>query len=374
MTSKTQTFWTELKTMNDDRLIQTLEQLIGNENKILAQSLAYISEVGRRRLFLSRGFTSLYEFCVKTLPLSPGSVYRRTQVAKKAQKHPLLLELVAKGELNLTVVSKICPHLKDSCQNDYIRSFIGKTVNEVEAVLLNGQRVQESPDLITRTKDKVTPLFDEQGKSLPNLAQARDGGQLDPAQARKDGPIETRESKDKKEAIKNPPQKSAPDSQPKPTGIKREKRYAIRFTASEQLKNKLQRAKEVMSHKYPNGQLEEIFEAALDELLEKNAPELKKIRKANKKCDPESPYIPRKMEKDAFAKANYRCQQVSACGRQCGSKKFLEVDHVMPRAHGGLTVSNNLQVLCKAHNLQKARLDLGSDFIDRKIRERCQTG
>ena len=324
-------------------------QTIGDENKILARSLAHISEVHRRNLFLTLGFQSLYEFCLTTLPLSPGSVYRRTQVAKRAQRHPLLLELIARGELNLTAASKICPHLKDCDQDVFIKSFIGKTVSEVIATLANEQDIQESPDLILRTKDKT--IFEDPTNNDLKLTQARN-----------------------EDPVASPPPIEKSDPQPdsigsKPPVIKREKRYAIRFSASEQLKNKLERAKEVMSNKYPNGKFEEIFEAALDELLKKNAPELKKACNSSKRTNPKSSYIPKKMENEVFAKANNRCEKVSADGRRCSSKKYLHTDHIISRALGGLTVLENLQVLCQPHNLQKARDDLGSDFVARKIRK-----
>src|SRR5690606_12054172 len=69
-------------------------------------------------------------------------------------------------------------------------------------------------------------------------------------------------------------QKMEDAQQQEPTGFKREKRYNFRFSGGEILKNKLQRAKEVLSHKFPEGKLEQLLEAALDELLEKHAPEL----------------------------------------------------------------------------------------------------
>jgi 5-methylcytosine-specific restriction endonuclease McrA len=155
---------------------------------------------------------------------------------------------------------------------------------------------------------------------------------------------------------------------------KREKRYAFRFTGSESLKNKIQRAKEVLSHKHPEGKLEEVFNAALDKLLEAQAPELQKGRKNSQPSNIGSPYIPRKMRRDAFAKANYCCEQRGTSGRRCGSRHQLEVDHVIPRAHGGKTVPENLQVLCKAHNLDKAKNQMGEALIESKMIARRRHG
>jgi hypothetical protein len=35
---------------------------------------------------------------------------------------------------------------------------------------------------------------------------------------------------------------------------------------------------------------------------------------------------------------------------QCGSEKYLEIDHILPRALGGTNKPENLRLLCRAHN------------------------
>ncbi|MBI3019589.1 MAG: hypothetical protein HYY61_06855 [Deltaproteobacteria bacterium] len=53
------------------------------------------------------------------------------------------------------------------------------------------------------------------------------------------------------------------------------KRFKIEFSASENLAKKIQRAKEILRHQYPQGKLEDILDEALELLLEKKDPERK---------------------------------------------------------------------------------------------------
>ena len=70
----------------------------------------------------------------------------------------------------------------------------------------------------------------------------------------------------------------------------------------------------------------------------------------------------------ALQKAGYRCEFVGEGKRRCAARRgMLEIDHVRAKAHGGSSDLSNLQVLCKAHNLRKAELDMGEEFIRTKI-------
>lgn len=44
----------------------------------------------------------------------------------------------------------------------------------------------------------------------------------------------------------------------------------------------------------------------------------------------------------------------SECGKTFSNRTFLQIDHIVPMAKGGLTVQENLQVLCRNCNMQKS--------------------
>jgi hypothetical protein len=45
--------------------------------------------------------------------------------------------------------------------------------------------------------------------------------------------------------------------------------------------------------------------------------------------------------------------------KRCGSRSFVEVDHIVPRALGGSNDQSNLRLLCRAHNIMTSRKVFG---------------
>ena len=67
------------------------------------------------------------------------------------------------------------------------------------------------------------------------------------------------------------------------------------------------------------------------------------------------PKIGLQLKEDAFAAArnddgSYVC---AGCGEVFPTRLFLQVDHIVPMAKGGLSVPDNLQVLCRTCNQRK---------------------
>lgn len=76
-----------------------------------------------------------------------------------------------------------------------------------------------------------------------------------------------------------------------------------------------------------------------------------------------NPELAKKLREDAFEKAKvknshienaYKC---AGCGKIFFNKKFLQVDHIKPMNNGGLSVPENLQILCRSCNARKSDND-----------------
>src|SRR6185436_15177654 len=62
----------------------------------------------------------------------------------------------------------------------------------------------------------------------------------------------------------------------------------------------------------------------------------------------------------------YQCTFVSASGRRCSEKRFLEYDHIHPVARGGEATVANTRLSCRAHNQFEAERTYGAGFMREK--------
>src|SRR6187402_704259 len=100
-----------LATIPDDELFSAGQRLTARSNVALADLLAHLGEVERRGLHRLRACASLYTYCIYELRMSEDAAFRRAKAARLVREYPELRAAIAKGELHLTGVLMIGPHL-----------------------------------------------------------------------------------------------------------------------------------------------------------------------------------------------------------------------------------------------------------------------
>ena len=114
----------------------------------------------------------------------------------------------------------------------------------------------------------------------------------------------------------------------------------LKITLSKEQFEKLQKVKDQLSHLIPDGNLPEVLEYMMTQMLTATvAVEVK----TNKTLTPKTRKFVLQRDKC--------CQFVSPqTGKQCGSTWQLQVDHIQPRWAEGSNDPRNLRVLCGQHN------------------------
>src|ERR1041384_6010323 len=100
-----------ISALSDAELLANTRGLIGRTNQVLAALLAHLGEVDARALYRQRACSSLFAYCVYELRLSEDEAVRRVRAARLVRKFPELLDAVAAGELHLTGLLLLGPHL-----------------------------------------------------------------------------------------------------------------------------------------------------------------------------------------------------------------------------------------------------------------------
>src|SRR5690349_24029398 len=102
---------TFISQLSDAELLANTRGLIGRSNEVFAALLAHLGEVEARGLYRERACSSLFAYCLYELRLSEDEAVRRVTAARLVRKFPELLDAVAAGELHLTGLLLLGPHL-----------------------------------------------------------------------------------------------------------------------------------------------------------------------------------------------------------------------------------------------------------------------
>lgn len=350
----------KIETLTDSELLAVLKELSIKENQTTVEILFHLAELDKRRLYLEHGFSSLFAYCVSgPLKYSEGAAQRRIATARLIARYPELVELLLSRELSISTLSIVASIIDDDNKEEIITAVAGKSRREVD-LFVAGFR----PRKVLREVIKPVAVCTAGVVGAPKKEALQNETQLSlivdkTTQRTSDG---GGEYKNLAEPIL-------------------EKRYQLSFSVSEEVCEKLEKAKKLLSGKYPKGaRLEEVLEDALEALLDKRCPDRRIARRVKrrqkvtpvktpvKQTRPIKRQIPQGIRDQVFQR-DKSCAYLSPDGRRCGSKHDLEVHHLRPFAKGGDHSLENLSLRCREHNCYQAKQDFGQAFMAKYVRE-----
>ena len=99
--------------LSDQDLLDAVQRIVGDERQLTAQFIALIAEVDVRQLYLGQSCSSLFTYCTEVLHLSEHAAYCRIAAARCARRLPVVLKMLADGDVTLTTIKLIGPHLTE---------------------------------------------------------------------------------------------------------------------------------------------------------------------------------------------------------------------------------------------------------------------
>lgn len=325
--------------MTNEQLESRLGRLIRTERKITHEILKLIGLADERRMYLERGYSSLFDWLTRHFGYSEPAAQRRIQAARLLRAAPAAAGKIESGALNLTTLAKA---------QSAIRAQEKST----------GTRI--SPEDKSKIVDQLQMKSSAQAeKILIELLPA--SGQTSVKETT------TAVSADTSRLAVNLPNEVLAD---------------------------LERAKELLSHTFPTGaSAAEVLAYVLKDFLSRKDPLRKKVRTeaslarvsrtkmptqsffaAAKRCvtnpvtaatRPSNPrtagsVIPAELRRQVMQRDDGRCSFVDPRTKsRCGSRHQIQLDHIYPKALGGENSLQNLRCLCSAHNRHAAEVTLG---------------
>src|SRR5688572_18611377 len=99
--------------LSDGDLLAATECVAGDERRTTAELLALLAGLDTRKLYPGECYSSLCTYCTQRLHLSESAAYGRITAARAARRYPILFARLAEGEVTLTSISRLAPHLTD---------------------------------------------------------------------------------------------------------------------------------------------------------------------------------------------------------------------------------------------------------------------
>ena len=387
-----------LGTLSDNRLIRQLESLRGKERKVLAGVLRHLIEMEKRRLFLPRGYSSLFEFCTQHLKYSRSAAGRRIAAARTLAKFPSLEEYLLNGEINLYSLSLVSGILTGQNLKQVISGIRNRSTREVEALVAGFRPGRILKDRVRTVCVMVPETVNMNAGSAPCAGSKRTAPGTGCAGSAP-GTVSARSTpgagseKFPNTAVKGPETDSLEH-------VRISRKFKLEFAVDPEFMKKFNRMKALLSSNYPEGiSFEELFMLLMDEYIDRHSPEGRSARREKRLADrsrkknsnpatesnqvtQSNPVtqskpaadregmnrtrsIPRKVRDEIFLRDGGRCTFEGTDGRRCNSSWNLQIDHIVPFARGGDNSPGNLRLLCGKHNRLEAERVFGSQHMER---------
>ena len=388
--------------LSNSELLANTRGLVGKSNQVFAALLAHLAEVEARGLHRTRACASLYTYCIYELRFSEDEAARRAGAAKLVKRFPLLLGAIAKGELHLTGLLMLGPHLTPENLVEVLgrakfrtKKELGKLVRELHPLPLVPDVVEPLrpvPASLRRpTWEQFVSAFSPRVRELPPGERPSDWAND------VDGARDEREATDEHEGTRAAGSKaadgvvanegarpvSATSSFTAPARVERPwltrppvtgpQQYQVQFSTTEEHVQLIERAKALLARQAPGKSLGELHLQAMKLLvaaLEKQKFAVtERPRKAPAspramRAQPQLPrqrgrHIPAEVRRAVFARDGGRCSYVDERGERCRETHCLEFHHRQPFGKRGLHTVENVTLHCSAHNALAAELDFG---------------
>jgi hypothetical protein len=395
--------------LSDDQLLANTRRLVGKSNQLFAALLVHLAEVETRGIHRARRCASLYTYCIYELRFSEDAAARRSSAARLVKEFPLLFDAVTNGELHLTGLLMLGPHLTPENHVEVLARAKFRTKKELANLVRELNPLPEVPDLIEPLGLTLKPATHNPSWEVYVQSLCPPVRELVPGDRPRDWANDGVTGSDGAEADLNdstiaepspaalaplarellPP---APAELPLVTGPQQ---YQMQFSTTEEHVQLVERAKALLARERPAAALGELHVQAMRLLVA--ALEKKKFavtdrpQKRLKSVDIEedqkpidefttepshddassprrsgSRHVPAAERREVFRRDGGRCSYVDARGERCCETRYLELHHLKPFAKGGANVASNLTLRCAAHNALAAEEDFGRERIARK--------
>lgn len=401
-------FW-HLKHVSDAGLRRDLGVLLASDAWTEARIVAHLAEVDRRKLYSRDGYSCLFNYCQGQLGLSESQAFHRMTAARLARHFPVVFEMIEQRRIHLSGLVELRDFLGPDNHRELLESAAGKSKRQIKELLAARFPGEAMPDAVRKLPaGRIAPLIapatlrNEQApkpvEATPPPSLSQEGVAVplfDPVT----GEVFSRADETEAKAGQMAPPQGAPITPP-------DIRYRIQFDAGSALKAKLELARALSSHSNPRGDLETLFERALDAYVEQlqkrrfaqvrrprvkvaksepsttsgteasadaNARSVRQLERTRTRMlgrrSEQRAHLSHETRRAVVEQSGMRCSFVAPNGKRCDEQAFLQFHHEHPWSRHGSDAAENLALRCASHNRLLAEQDFGSRHVEQRTAE-----
>jgi 5-methylcytosine-specific restriction endonuclease McrA len=337
--------------LSDRDLLARLDVLAGTEREACVDLVAHLAALDSRpAVYAAEGYGSLFSYCTHALRLSEDAACNRIEAARACRRFPVIVDLLASGEVTLTAVRLLGRHLTPENHQAVLAKASGRSRQQIEVLVAE---LAPRPDVPTSVRK--LPTFTPMPHWPATPAAVATGLPAEPTPAATASPATL---------------VATPRPMVQPTAPER---YRVQFTIGQETHEKLRRLQALLRREIPNGDPGAIFDRALTLLLESvekrklgaaarprpRATIRPRTDRSGRKPAPRSRDVPWEVKRVVWRRDGGQCAYVAASGRRCSERTFLEFHHVHPHAKQGPATVVNISLRCSRHNQHEAELIFG---------------
>ncbi|MGZ3783601.1 MAG: HNH endonuclease [Bdellovibrio sp.] len=365
MDQQLQSFEDKVQTLDDKDLVEQVRQLFNREKRIGDAILFGLKEITQRRLFAALGYSSLFEMLVKFYNLSETASYQRVNALKLIESVPEAQEALFSGEVSLSnaalaqsFIQRSEKETKSSMSTEekmnIIESIKGKTHREAQITLAESNPIAALPankeKALTKNHTQLQIVVDKETIALLKEIQSLlshtipDGEYNAVLKYMGKQVVEFLRKKKGRSASTstlNNNDDSDSDDDSSNTGCDSNLTPKSNSDSNASLGLNLK-----TSHGFDSDSSRSNLHITVDSF--------QTTTDGSKHCV-RSRYITQETKRRVYARSMGQCEFVGVDGHRCESRHQLEFDHLTPWSHGGTNAENNIQILCKIHNLFRVK-------------------
>jgi 5-methylcytosine-specific restriction endonuclease McrA len=327
----------------EETLLARVRSAAAREREATQAVLEHLLEVERRRLYLKLGYPSLFDFCVRDLGYCAGSAHLRIQAMRLLKEVPAreregITQKISSGALTLSQLSNVQTYSRQVLSHrvapaqklEIIGKLEGQSTRESQKIILKELGLEGSqyerlrvkgPDQVelTVTLDAATVELLEEWKALTSHSNP-EGRNAEALRAALKLAVE-RARKEKGLGVAK-----AQPADPNRPSVRRTSLHAHEVQSAES--------------PAPSREVERPVSCPVTPLAgARSIPE----------AGPQA--IPHAIRRLVWARDGGRCTyRDPRTERRCEGTRYLEIDHIRPRARGGGHELANLRLLCGGHH------------------------